>query len=64
MATQPGLLHTPDHLLSLAKQLREEADRKWSTASFLRAGMLECVVDLHSNSADISLMKMAIAAPN
>jgi hypothetical protein len=35
---KPGILHTPEHLRGLAKQLRDEADRAEARASNLESG--------------------------
>lgn len=41
MAIKPGLLHDPETLKSLAKQLREEADRAEARAEKLKSGEME-----------------------
>jgi len=38
MADQPGLLHQPEYLQGLARQLREEADRAEARAKRLSSG--------------------------
>lgn len=38
---KPGFLHTPEHLMSLAKQLRSEADRAEARAERLTNGSEE-----------------------